>query len=910
MVPDIKTIRIKKNKARNRFRAGVLIFTKYILKRIVRLIRLNNKIKKARNQMADICQKNKNIILDLRKVKNYGRNDYIITSRQAHPILLKSFASFVIICLISMQASLISGFEAHIINITAKIVNDVPGIEPGGGQFCNIEGASITLSTTLTGTSTIVYTTDGSDPVCPDGSSVYSEPFTIYQSATVKTRTCHDDKQSAIATQYFAVAMEFCPPSNCNAEPISYWQNNEGCENNPAVSNLAIQINNLSSGHFQSAFATTTAADICTLFDINSCPPEGTLAGELCRAQGEILADLSNIVTGRLDLNAVIAGGFDNSQPFINLAITASSTIEEALNKIEAVLVNPSATAEDLTGAGYVAQRIYTFYSSENPYPSGTCIYYEPGDIVLNEFVPNPSCAAQPVDVALVMDTSGSMNYDSPTRISQAKTAANDFINNLSTTTDQSALVSYGTTAILKKLLSYDHASTTEAINGLTAVGATNIGDGIALANNELTISGHASPAAVKVEILLTDGLANKPNGPGYGEWPADVAYAKAKADEAALNDIKIFTIGLGINVNTSMLQYIATTTGAEYHFAPTGADLKAIYQLISEELCGGGDNDDFSGLAGEWVELYNKGATQKDLANWMIGNSATTTTVTINTGNTLSGLTTIGAVGSGLEWLVVLFNEARLNNSGDTIFLYDNVNHLLDFYSYTSSIDNDTDFDPDNTPGTTNTLDGNLAGQEGKSFARIPDGTGNWIDPIPTPGGPNKLDENMALDITASSTESVISQNNEVLVAPTEQALTNDNANILDNNNQDNENSIVPETVSEDLDNNGETNDPAGVSAEAGDSGTVSLNNENISSSTESNEIISGNNDNADNSDNSDDNTNNNSEPEEVKSEPAPELEPSQNDNSGVGSAKEQATEPSYLINIESGLSSQPTTL
>ena len=67
MVPDIKTIRIKKNKARNRFRAGVLIFTKYILKRIVRLIRLNNKIKKARNQMADICQKNKNIILDLRK---------------------------------------------------------------------------------------------------------------------------------------------------------------------------------------------------------------------------------------------------------------------------------------------------------------------------------------------------------------------------------------------------------------------------------------------------------------------------------------------------------------------------------------------------------------------------------------------------------------------------------------------------------------------------------------------------------------------------------------------------------------------------------------------------------------------------------------------------------------------------
>ncbi len=904
MVTDIKTIRIRKRKARKMFRVGVLIFVKYASKLFKQLLRTKSKIKSAGNPIADIYIVNKKVILDLRKVRKYNRINYIGTSGHMHPVLLRAFATFVIICLISMQALLINGFEAHVINVTAKIVNDVPDIEPDGGEFCNIEGATITLSTTLMGTSTIIYTLDGSDPVCPATGNIYTAPFTIYSSATVKARTCHNNKQSAIASQYFAVSMEYCPVSSCNAEPIDYWQNNEGCENNPALSNLAIQINNLSSGYFQSAFATTTAAEICVAFGINNCPPEGTLDGEFCRAKAASLADLSNIVTGKLDLNAVIAGGFDNSQPFISLGLTASSTIKEALNKIEGVLANPSATAEDLAGSGFVAQRIYTFYSSENPYPSGTCIYWEPGDIVLNEFVPNPSCAAQPVDVALVMDTSGSMNYDSPTRISQAKIAANQFVGNLESQ-DQSALVSYSTTAALKKLLSNDHASTTAAINALTAVGATNIGDGIAFANNELT-SVRANPSAAKIEILLTDGLANKPNGPGYGEWPADVVYAKAKADEAALLGIRIFTIGLGSNVNTSMLQYIASTTDAQYYFAPTGADLAAIYQLISEELCTN-IGDDQTGIAGEWVELYNKGASQNDLANWMLANSSATTTVKISSGNTLSGLITIGAAGSGAEWLVVLFNEARLDNNGDTIFLYDNVNHLLDFYSYASSTDSDPDPDPENTPGEENTLDGNLADLEGKSFARIPDGTGNWIDPIPTPGGPNKLDENAVLDITASSTESVISQNSEILAVPTEQALSNDSANILDNNivnqpdnennNQTDENSIEPEIVLEDLDNNGETNDPAGVSAEAGNSEEVSLNNENIASSTESGEISSDNNDNVNNSDTQDQSVSDGSDSEIIKPEPAPEPEPSQDDrdsdSNGIDPTEEQAKEP-----------------
>jgi len=188
------------------------------------------------------------------------------------------------------------------------------------------------------------------------------------------------------------------------------------------------------------------------------------------------------------------------------------------------------------------------------------------------------------IDVAIVMDISGSMGYEIPTRLSQAKIAANDFINNLRIN-DQSGLISYSTSAILKKILSNNHALTMSSINNLTSGGATNIGDAINIASNEL-IGVRANSTAAKVEILLTDGKANKPYGPGYGEWPADVAYAKSKADEASLKSIKIFTIGLGSDVNAPMLGYIASTTGAQYHFAPTSADLKGIFDLIAQKFC------------------------------------------------------------------------------------------------------------------------------------------------------------------------------------------------------------------------------------------------------------------------------------------------------------------------------------
>jgi len=188
------------------------------------------------------------------------------------------------------------------------------------------------------------------------------------------------------------------------------------------------------------------------------------------------------------------------------------------------------------------------------------------------------------LDVMIVMDVSGSMGYESPTRLSQAKIAANNFVDNLRES-DQSGLVSFSWTATLDKGLSNDHESTKSAINGLVADGATNIGEALDEANDELISVGDSLDTA-RIIILLTDGRANQPNGDGLEEDPADLALALAESVEAAENGIIMYTIGLGGDINTDMLQVMAENTEGEYYFTPAGEDLSNVFNQIASETC------------------------------------------------------------------------------------------------------------------------------------------------------------------------------------------------------------------------------------------------------------------------------------------------------------------------------------
>lgn len=127
----------------------------------------------------------------------------------------KVLAMVMIVSLLCSQIVNLSAYEAHIVNVTARIENDIPDIDPEGGEFCDLVPTMVTLSTTYA-SSTIIFTVDGSDPTCPkdtDNEYEYTAPFdlTLDKTITVKARTCHDGLQSVIASADFIPDRTLCP---------------------------------------------------------------------------------------------------------------------------------------------------------------------------------------------------------------------------------------------------------------------------------------------------------------------------------------------------------------------------------------------------------------------------------------------------------------------------------------------------------------------------------------------------------------------------------------------------------------------------------------------------------------------------------------------------------------------------
>lgn len=167
--------------------------------------------------------------------------------------------------------------------------------------------------------------------------------------------------------------------------------------------------------------------------------------------------------------------------------------------------------------------------------------------------------------------------------------------------------------------------------------------------------------------------------------------------------------------------------------------------------------NDSSDMPQGEWVEIYNNSDSAFDLAGWYIKDSleSDTNKIIITALNTYPASTVI----NGKSWLVVFMNKAVLNNTGDTVKLYDISNTLIDSYSYANPPDY-CDIEP--TPGDENstTAIGSCADvPSNKSYARIPDGIGDWVDPVPTPGWMNSLYAT-AIPILTPSVQASVQEN------------------------------------------------------------------------------------------------------------------------------------------------------
>ncbi len=175
-----------------------------------------------------------------------------------------------------------------------------------------------------------------------------------------------------------------------------------------------------------------------------------------------------------------------------------------------------------------------------------------------------------PADVMLVIDRSGSMSGQ---KIADAKAAAKAFIDRMDLSTSQVGLVSFSDTASLDQQLTQSAGPVRTAIDALVADGSTNIADALSLAQGELT-GGRHRPGNGRVLILMSDGQ------PTAGGDPRAVAAAARAAGT------RIFTIGLGADVDPNLMRDLASSP-SDYFYAPDSGQLDAIYQQIAGAIGG-----------------------------------------------------------------------------------------------------------------------------------------------------------------------------------------------------------------------------------------------------------------------------------------------------------------------------------
>jgi Ca-activated chloride channel family protein len=198
------------------------------------------------------------------------------------------------------------------------------------------------------------------------------------------------------------------------------------------------------------------------------------------------------------------------------------------------------------------------------------------------------------IDIILCMDVSGSMATEDikPYRFRVAKDVAIEFVKKRPV--DRIGLVIFSGESFTKVPLTFDRNTLLNQLNALKIMDGgylepgTLIGEGLAASVNRI-IKGKSKS---KVIILLTDGKEDAP--------PTRMIDPEKATEIAKVNQVRVYCIGLGSNINTSnqfvrgekgnviqnyidekLLQNIAQETGGKYYRATDKAALQAIYSQI-----------------------------------------------------------------------------------------------------------------------------------------------------------------------------------------------------------------------------------------------------------------------------------------------------------------------------------------
>lgn len=208
------------------------------------------------------------------------------------------------------------------------------------------------------------------------------------------------------------------------------------------------------------------------------------------------------------------------------------------------------------------------------------------------------------ISFALVFDVSGSMKGQ---QLEDARQSAIDFLNSCGSN-DRASLVRFSSSSEVMLSPNWVHTDAdgngdfdiVDSLSDFTADGRTALYDGTAMGIGTLTQE--PEPKAV---IVFTDGKSNEDHTYNINSL---IEYAKDQG-------ISIYTIGLGDNVDVSVLTNMATETGGTYYYAPTAQDMTSIYNDIAKnirnqyQICYTTHNPEFDGTT-RTVTVSYKGST------------------------------------------------------------------------------------------------------------------------------------------------------------------------------------------------------------------------------------------------------------------------------------------------------------
>nr|WP_240940302.1 VWA domain-containing protein [Haloarcula argentinensis] len=233
-----------------------------------------------------------------------------------------------------------------------------------------------------------------------------------------------------------------------------------------------------------------------------------------------------------------------------------------------------------------------------------------------DEFSDNPedNTTLKPLDVVLLMDTTGSMKGNDPNGL--AKDAGEEFMSSL-LPSDRAAVLEFSNRANVMQPYTTNHDAVNSSVMDLNYRGGRG-GTAIGLSLEDAIDykRSNSTPDHRRVIVLLSDGQ----NKQGVGSD----SYTVAQAERAAQENITVHAVGFG-GADEDLLQEVANSTGGQAYFAESASELPEVFSRVATNTTGGQDSDgdglpdetETGGFTAETlpmtVEPFSTDPTQKD---------------------------------------------------------------------------------------------------------------------------------------------------------------------------------------------------------------------------------------------------------------------------------------------------------